>query len=528
MSGGLSGGHGPGKGVLGGLRRALVPRRLDLGGAPRARLRTRVSGDRTAVVVGGGIAGVAAAVSLAERGVRVTLLEKQPYLGGRAGAWTDHLANGEPFEMERGFHAFFRQYYNLRSLLRRVDPGLRCLVPLDDYPLLGPGGASQSFADLSRRAPLNLIQLVARTPTIKLTDLPKIRPGAAFDLLGYDAALYERLDAMSAKDYLDSLHFPPEARQMLFEVFAHSFFNPEERYSAGELLLMFHFYFTGNPEGLVFDVAREPFSTAIWKPFERYLRGIGVDLRLGVAAARVARQDGAFVVETEGGAPVRGDACVLATTVPALRRIVDASPDLRGGELARRVGSLDVTLPFSVWRLWLDRPTAPGRAAFVGTAGLGLIDNVSCYHLFESESRDWAARTGGSVVELHAYAVPEDRDEASIRAELLASLHGLYPELRGAKILEDRFLHERDCPSFAPGSHALRPGVVTDVDGLALAGDYVRLDVPTALMERAATSGFLAASHLLGRWNTAGDGVASIPARGVLAPPRGVFATPRG
>lgn len=44
------------------------------------------------IVVGGGLAGVAAAVFLAERGVRTTLVEREPFLGGRVAAWTDHLA----------------------------------------------------------------------------------------------------------------------------------------------------------------------------------------------------------------------------------------------------------------------------------------------------------------------------------------------------------------------------------------------------------------------------------------------------
>ena len=62
---------------------------------------------QTAVVAGGGLAGVAAATVLAERGVSVVLVEKESDLGGRAGGWTDRLATGETFEMERGFHAFF-------------------------------------------------------------------------------------------------------------------------------------------------------------------------------------------------------------------------------------------------------------------------------------------------------------------------------------------------------------------------------------------------------------------------------------
>ncbi len=79
-----------------------------------------------AVVVGAGIAGLAAATGLAERGVTVDVLERQPYLGGRVGGWTHRLDDGTPVAMNRGFHAFFRQYYNLRNLLRRIDPRWRC------------------------------------------------------------------------------------------------------------------------------------------------------------------------------------------------------------------------------------------------------------------------------------------------------------------------------------------------------------------------------------------------------------------
>ncbi|WP_398995069.1 FAD-dependent oxidoreductase [Streptomyces sp. CBG31] len=81
-------------------------------------------------VVGGGIAGIAAATLLAERGVRVTLHESEPGLGGRLSGWSTELADGTTVTMSRGFHAFFRQYYNLRGLLRRVDPGLDSLTRL--------------------------------------------------------------------------------------------------------------------------------------------------------------------------------------------------------------------------------------------------------------------------------------------------------------------------------------------------------------------------------------------------------------
>jgi isorenieratene synthase len=208
---------------------------------------------------------------------------------------------------------------------------------------------------------------------------------------------------------------------------------------------------------------------------------------------------------------------VLSTEVPALQRLVEASPDLAGDRaLSAQVGSLGVTLPFAVWRLWLDVPSAPGRAPFVGTTGMGICDNISLYHLFEDESRAWASRTGGSVVELHAYAVPEHMDRTEIERDLLATLHALYPETRNANILEDRYLLRRDCPSFTPGSHALRPTVETSVRGLAFAGDFVKLPSPTALMERAATSGTMAANLFLSAWGAEAERLEVTSPRGLL------------
>jgi isorenieratene synthase len=478
----------------------------------------RVPGDRSTVVVGGGIAGVAAATVLAERGVRVTLVEKESFLGGRAGAWTDELATGESFEMERGFHAFFRQYYNLHALLRRIDPELSFLEKLDDYPIHGPDGEEQSFQGLPSSTPRNLITLIKRSPAFGLGDLMRVSGLRALEMLTYDQGrTYGRRDAMDAGAYLDSLRFPPRARRLFFDVFAHSFFNPEREMSAGELLMMFHFYFTGNPEGLVFDVSSAPFSRAVWAPFAEYLRGLGVTIHMSCSAHGVSRTDaGGWRVETDVG-PLDGDALVLALPVSPLQAVVGASPDLDDATWRQSVEGLALTNPFVVWRLWLDRPTSEGRAPFIGTTGIGLLDNISLYHLLEDESRAWHEKHGGAVVELHAYAVDPKMSEEDVRAQLLEGLHVLYPETRDAQVLEERYLARQDCPAFAPGSFASRPGVETPFQGVSIAGDFVKLPIPTALMERAAASGFLAANQVLALDDVRSEPVLSVPLRGMLA-----------
>ena len=483
--------------------------------------RERAPAGRRAAVVGGGIAGVAAATVLAERGVDVVLVERESYLGGRAGAWTDQLADGQAFEMERGFHAFFRQYYNLRALLRRVDPDLGVLTETTDYPILGPGGLEETFTNLPNLPPFNVIALTRRTPHMGWRDLMKVNAKAALAMLAFDPEqTYDRFDGRSAKSYLDSLRFPPKARAMLFNVFAHSFFNPEDEYSAAELLMMFHFYFMGNPEGLIFDVAKRPFSTAIWKPFESYLSARGVEIRLGEAATMVRKNGRGWSVETSEACHEVDDV-VLALTVPALKNLVATSPELAADiDWRREVDSLELTNPFAVLRLWIDRPAIEGRAPFVGTTGVGILDNISIYELIEDESSAWSSATGGSVVELHAYAIDVDYQESDIRQQLLDGFYELYPEYRGAKILEERMLIRRDCPAFSPGSDALRPTVATPHRGIKLAGDFIKLPMPSALMERATASGFLAANQLLGEHGVRPEPIETVPRRGILARPR--------
>lgn len=448
--------------------------------------------------------------------MRVTVLERESFLGGRAGAWTDRLRDGTIFDMERGFHAFFRQYYNLRQLLRRVDPELGFLKPTTDYPILTPTG-NESFAGLTHAPLFNVVKLTWRTETLGIRDLMKVNIPAALAMLRFDRPrTYAEFDQRTAGAYLDALNFPPHARQRLLHVFAHSCFNPQADMSAAELLQMLHFYFTANYDGLVFDVADRPFSRGIFQPLGALLGRLGTSVRTGISVRRLVRQERNWVVETDGES-LTADLVVLATEVTGVKQIVGASHGLDDADWRRRIDALRVTNAFAVWRLWLDRPAAAGRAGFAGTAGVGPLDNISVFENLEDESRAWATRTGGSVVELHAYALPPGTDEVTLKRQLLDGLHTLYPETTAASIIEERFLLRQDCPSFAPGSHALRPDVRTPFRGLSLAGDFVQLPFPSALMERAASAGMLAASTLLDALGVQPEPLWSVAVRGPFA-----------
>lgn len=464
-------------------------------------------------VVGGGIAGVAAATVLAERGARVTLYEREAELGGRLTGWPERLADGSEVTMSRGFHAFFRQYYNLRGLLRRIDGGLGMLTPLPDYPLRHRDGLQDGFRGLPRTPPWNALAFVTGSDAFTWPDLPRMRPRAALPLLDVRVPqVYEALDGISAEACLDAIGFPTAARHLAFEVFSRSFFAHPGELSAAELALMFHIYFLGSSEGLLFDVPREPYPQVLWRPLARYLTGHGVDVRTSVQVESVLVGAGGPTVLAEGGEdPV--DAVVLALDTGGLRGLVERSPGLGDERWRSSAARLRTTPPFLVSRLWLDRPVRPDRPGFLGTGGYGSLDNVSVLERWEGEAARWAARTGGSVVELHAYAAT-GTDRAASERRLLAQLHQVYPETREAAVVDARHVWRADCPLFPVGGFADRPGVRTPDPRVVLAGDLVRCDLPVALMERAATTGFLAANALLERWGVRGQRLWTVPVRG--------------
>ncbi|MGR8007391.1 FAD-dependent oxidoreductase [Streptomyces hypolithicus] len=481
--------------------------------------RPRIGAEsRTVAVVGGGIAGLAAATALAERGVKVTLYEREYSVGGRLAGWPVELADGSAATMSRGFHAFFRQYYNLRGLLRRVDPALSMLGKLPDYPLRHSGGLQDSFAKVPRTPPWSALGFVALSPTFGWRDLAAMNPRAALPLLDVRVPeVYDRLDGISAWDLLERIRFPEAAHHLAFEVFSRSFFADPRQLSAAELALMFHIYFLGSSEGLLFDVPDEPFPTALWDPLSDYLTGHGADVHTGRGVESVEPVAGGGLRVTTEEAATHHDGVVLALDTVGLQHVVAGSPQLGDGPWRARIMRLRTTPPFLVSRYWLDRPVSAGRHGFLGTSGYGSLDNVSVLDRWEGEAARWASRTGGSVVELHAYAVDPGADRLAEQERLLTQLQRVYPETQDAKVVDERHEWRADCPLFPVGGHADRPGVRTPDPAVMMAGDLVRTDLPVALMERAATSGFLAANALLQRWGVRGQTLWTVPDRGRVA-----------
>lgn len=474
------------------------------------------------VVAGGGIAGASAAVVLAERGIPVVLFEAAGRLGGRLGAHPRTLPDGTVQWVDHGFHGFFRQYYNWRRILARIPAGAEPLLqPLGRYPVISARWPAEEFDQLPPTPPLSILALTLRSPSLRLRELARADHSVGLSLLGFDAGqTYAHLDQVSAEHLLGQLRLPERARVMLFNVFAHSFFNDAATMSAAELVAMFHFYFLANPEGLGMDAPRADYHSAIWTPLGRYLRQRGAEVRTGTAVEAIERDPaGRWRVQAGAGGPLTADEVVLATDAAAAARILSASPSATSGDqrLAAVAANPRTGPPYAVARYWLDGDVRPERAPFTSIADPGTLDSVTLFHRVEATARAWHERTGGSVIELHAYACPPGVPAAELGATMLAELGRLWPEARRLRQLDRHCQVGTDAAGFPVGEHATTPGARTAVPGLTLAGDWVATPFPSALMERAAATGIGAANAILTTRGYRTEPVWSVPPRGILA-----------
>ena len=78
------------------------------------------------------------------------------------------MPDGTEQAVEHGFHAFFRHYYTWRDVLRRADPGLAFLRPVGGYPVISRQWPDEDITGLPAAPPLNLLTLIARSPSLRL------------------------------------------------------------------------------------------------------------------------------------------------------------------------------------------------------------------------------------------------------------------------------------------------------------------------------------------------------------------------
>ncbi len=491
---------------LGGYRHEAV--------APRPELPEPVQGATPRVaVVGGGIAGIGAAATLAERGVAVTLLERNAYLGGKIGAWKAPVGDGEQ-TVEHGFHAFFRQYYNLNRFLDRL--GLReNFCPIEDYLIIDREGRHWTFGDVATQPVLNIIDL-GRRGFYRFGDVVSKRTRMRMEsFVRFDMEeTYTQWDDVTFEQFCEDAALPDELR-VSFRTFARAFFSDSADLSTADVLRAFHFYYLSHDHGLMYDYPIGDYETALLSPIRSHLEKHGVDIRLEAETRAIERgNERRFRIGDD-----EYDWVVLAADIPGAQRVLAGSSWIEdeAPAFASDLAALRTSKGYAVWRIWVDRDVRPGLPTFINVDRLRVLDSVTLYHRITEEAREWAEAHGGAVLELHSYALPSDvQSEDDVRRVFLEELERYFPETKGIVISEEVLQVRHDFPAFAPGQRAHRPSPETPVPGLLIAGDWVKLPYPMTHMEAAFTSGLMCANAIFAELGLREAPIDCVAPKGIL------------
>ncbi|WP_055714003.1 hydroxysqualene dehydroxylase HpnE [Streptomyces torulosus] len=451
-------------------------------GGPPGENRTGRPGS-TAVVVGGGLAGVTTALALADAGVRVTLLEGRPRLGGLAFSFQRGTLT-----VDNGQHVYLRCCTAYRWFLDRIDAA--ALAPLQnrlDVPVLDAAGRpGRRLGRLRRDAlpvPLHLGRSLATYPHLSLAERAKVgRAALALKALDLDDPA---LDERDFADWLTAHGQSARAVEALWDLVGVATLNAVAKdASLGLAAMVFKTGLLSDPGAADIGWAQVPLGELHDRLARKALDSAGVrtELRTRVTSLS-AGEDGGWRVEVPGES-LDADAVVLA--VPQ-REAYDLLPP---GALDRPERLLEIgTAPILNAHVVYDRKvlSRPFFAA-LGSPVQWVFDRTEASGLSE-----------GQYLALSQSAAHHEIDEpvAVLRERYLPELERLLPGARGARV-KDFFVTRERTATFAPtpGVGRLRPGARTKAPGLYLAGAWTATGWP-ATMESAVRSGVSAASAAL-------------------------------
>ncbi|WP_164418033.1 hydroxysqualene dehydroxylase HpnE [Streptomyces salinarius] len=444
-----------------------------------------VSGPgRHAVVVGGGLAGVTTALALADAGVRVTLLEGRPRLGGLAFSFQ----RGD-LTVDNGQHVYLRCCTAYRWFLDRI--GGAALAPVQerlDVPVVDLARTEGNRLGRLRRdalpVPLHLGRSLATYPHLSLAERASVGR-AALALKGLDLA-DPALDTQDFGSWLTAHGQSARAVEALWDLVGVATLNAVAGdASLGLAAMVFKTGLLSDPGAADIGWARVPLGELHDRLARKALDSAGVrtEVRTRVTSVSV-NENGGWSVQVPGET-LEADAVVLA--VPQ-REAHDLLPDgaLDAPENLLRIGTAPI---LNVHVIYDRKVLATPFLTALGTPVQWVFDRTEASGLKEGQYLALSQSTAQHEI---------DEPVAALRERYLPELERLLPRTRGAEV-KDFFVTRERTATFAPapGVGRLRPGARTKAPGLYLAGAWTATGWP-ATMESAVRSGVGAAAAALG------------------------------
>jgi squalene-associated FAD-dependent desaturase len=435
---------------------------------------------RRVAVIGGGLAGITAALHCADARAQVTLFESRPQLGGL----THSFSRGE-LRVDNGQHVFLRCCTSYRALLERLGVTDRVVLqPRLAIPILMPGAAAPVWLRRSALpAPLHLAASLLRYRPLSM--LERARFALAAVALRRLNPTRPATDEQDFGTWLRRHGQTDRAIAALWELVGVATLNSRADDASLSLAA------TVFQEGLLTDAAaadigwsRVPLRELHGDPALARLGAAGAQVRTGATVRGLESRDGTWQLTTDS-ARVTADQVILAVPPAAAERLLPCDALALQPGWSQRLGSAPIVNVHVV----LDRPVLD--EPFI--AGV----DTPVQWVFDRTSHSGLSSGQYLAVSLSAADAYVDQPTTALREQFLSALAALLPRMRDAQ-LRDFFVTRERHATFrpAPGTAALRPTPITGAPGVFLAGAWTATGWP-ATMEGAVRSGTAAATALL-------------------------------
>lgn len=435
-------------------------------------------------IVGGGLAGLATAVALADRGLEITLFESRPRLGGRASSFQDP-ATGEM--VDNCQHVSMSCCTNLSDFCRRVDTG-SLFRPVDEMVFLDPEGGVSRLKSGPLPAPMHLLGSFWRARYLSPGE--RLRVG-----LGLICLRWAPLQSTEPFESWLKRHGQSERAIDRFwgAVLVSALNERLDRMDVAHARKVFLEGFLRNRNGYRMELPLVPLGDLYGNRLEEWLarQGVGVRLKTGVRSIETGSDGRVSGLRLRDGQFVPADFVTMA--VP-----FDRGPSILGESLLSRLPNLAglksmESSPITGIHFWFDRPVCPyEHVVTLGRTVQWVFNHTALQGRVSPEG-------GGQYLQLVVSAAYDlvGMDRRQIQELALNDLAAIWPAVRDAQVVRSWVVTEHGA-TFAvrPGIDRLRPSQRTDVPGLFLAGDWTATGWP-ATMEGAVRSGYLAAEGIL-------------------------------
>lgn len=420
------------------------------------------------LIVGAGVAGLAAAAALSADGAAVTVIDRKPFVGGRAYSYM-HPALQEVIDCQ---HVLLGCCTNLRYMAAQAGVADR-IRWYDELNFLEPGGRRSAIKPGALPAPLHASLDFARAPMLSLRD----KAGVATGLLQFMRG-YPHTDSASFAAWLKQTGQTSRAIKHFWEpvivgALNDGFENCSLKY-AGQV---FHEAFLKSPEGGRLGIPTLPLSE-FFGEVARQCEAQGTTFVLGrIVDTPVQRLDGKWFVHMDD-ASYSADNLILAVPFEQIQRLLPPEADL-GLHLEPFRHA-----PITTLHLWFDREIADYDHAV-------LLDTSIQWLFNKGRIRNSGMHYAELVISASHAELKTSREDLTTNA--LRELASFFPRVREANLLKHGILKEaRATFSVTPGLDAHRPSQKTACNRLFLAGDWTQTGWPST-MEGGVRSGYLAA-----------------------------------